>query len=129
MPTTLPNQTLAGKVALVTGSSTGLGKSMAFALGAAGAAVAFNFQHNVERAEKTIAEFLAAGHRGLLVRGDVTSPDEVVRVVAEVAQKLGSPDILILNATCDQPQKPIEEYDWSLYQSMLDFFIKSPFLL
>src|SRR4029434_10434288 len=35
----------------------------------------------------------------------------------------------VLNATCDQPQKPIEEYDWAFFQRMIDFFIKSPFLL
>ena len=34
---------------------------------------------------------------------------------------------MILNATPDQPQMPIEEYDWDFYQSMLDFFIKSPY--
>jgi len=35
----------------------------------------------------------------------------------------------VANATCDQPQRPIEEYDWAFYQLMVDFFIKSPFLL
>jgi 3-oxoacyl-[acyl-carrier protein] reductase len=35
----------------------------------------------------------------------------------------------VLNATPDQPQKPIEEYDWAFHQEMLDFFVKSPYLL
>ena len=39
------------------------------------------------------------------------------------------PDILVPNATCDQPQLPIEQYDWEFYQQMIDFFIKSPFLM
>src|SRR5262249_17719344 len=43
--------------------------------------------------------------------------------------KLGAPDILVPNATCEQPLKPIEQYDWDFYQRMLDFFVKSPFLL
>ena len=120
---------LAGRVALVTGSSTGLGKSMALALGRAGASVALNYQNNTARAEKSFAEFQAAGCKGALVRGDVTSETDVPRLVADVAQKLGPVDILVLNATCHQPQKPIEEYDWALYQAMVDFFIKSPFLL
>jgi 3-oxoacyl-[acyl-carrier protein] reductase len=38
-------------------------------------------------------------------------------------------DILVVNATPDQPQKPIEQYDWAFCQQMLDFFVKSPFLL
>ena len=120
---------IAGRVALVTGSSAGLGKAMALALGQAGAAVAFNYQHNTARAEKTLADFQAAGCRGALVRGDVTSESDVPRLVDEVAQRLGPVDILVLNATCDQPHKPIEEYNWAFYQSMVDFFIKSPFLL
>jgi 3-oxoacyl-[acyl-carrier protein] reductase len=120
---------LAGRVALVTGSSTGLGKAIAFALARAGAKVALNFQNNAARAEKTFAEFRAENLDGILTRGDVTSEVDVARVVREVAEKIGAPDILVLNATPDQPQKPIEEYDWAFYQRMLDFFIKSPFLL
>ena len=38
-------------------------------------------------------------------------------------------DIIVPNATCEQPFKPIEQYDWEFYQRMIDFFIKSPFLL
>lgn len=120
---------LAGRVALVTGSSTGLGKPMAIALGRAGAKVAINFNNNVTRAEKAFAELEAAGCEGMLVRGDVSSETEVPRITAEIASKLGPVDILVLNATPDQPQKPIEEYEWAFYQKMLDFFVKSPVLL
>jgi len=119
---------LKGRVALVTGSTTGLGKSIAIGLARAGARVAINFNNNSERAERSFAEFKAAGGKGMLLRGDVTSETEVNRMAAEVARKLGPIDILVLNATCDQPHKPIEDYDWAFYQSMLDFFIKSPFL-
>ncbi|MCP3920450.1 MAG: SDR family oxidoreductase [bacterium] len=52
---------LKGKVALITGSSTGLGKSMAFALGRAGAGVALNYAHAAGRAEETFAEYRAGG--------------------------------------------------------------------
>ena len=120
---------LKGRVALVTGSSTGLGKRMAIALGRAGAKVAINYQNNQARAEQTFAEFQAAGCEGMLVRANVIDEKEVARMTAEIAAQLGPVDILVLNATPDQPQKPIEEYDWAFYQQMLDFFIKSPFLL
>jgi 3-oxoacyl-[acyl-carrier protein] reductase len=50
-------------------------------------------------------------------------------MISETAERLGPVDILVLNATPAQPQKPIEEYEWAFYQQMLDFFIKSPFLL
>ena len=68
-----PSFSLKGRVALVTGSTTGLGKAMAFALGRAGAKVAINFQNNAVRAQKAFAEFQDAGGQGMLVRGDVTN--------------------------------------------------------
>lgn len=120
---------LTGKVALITGSTTGLGKAMAMALGAAGAKVAINYANNQERAEKTYAEFQAAGNEGALFRASVIDEAEVNRLVNDIESTLGPVDILVINATPDQPLKPIEEYDWDFYQSMLDFFIKSPYLL
>jgi 3-oxoacyl-[acyl-carrier protein] reductase len=130
MTSTDPNPfSLKGRVALVTGSSTGLGKAMALALGKAGAKVAINYSNNAARAGTAFAEFQAAGCEGMLVRGDVSSETEVPRIVAEIAATLGPVDILVLNATPDQPHKPIEEYEWGFYQQMLDFFVKSPVLL
>jgi 3-oxoacyl-[acyl-carrier protein] reductase len=117
------------RVAWVTGSSTGLGKAMAIGLGKAGISVALNYNSNAARAEETFAEFRNAGCKGVLVRGDATDAADVARMYAEIERALGPVDILVPNATCAQPQKPIEEYDWAFYQAMLDFFIKSPFLL
>jgi 3-oxoacyl-[acyl-carrier protein] reductase len=124
-----PSFSLHNRVALVTGSSTGLGKAMARALGQAGAKVAINYQNNAERAAATFAEFQAENIQSMLVRGNVTDETEIARMVSEISTGLGPVDILVLNATPAQPQKPIEEYDWPFYQQMLDFFIKSPFLL
>jgi 3-oxoacyl-[acyl-carrier protein] reductase len=120
---------LKNRVALVTGSSTGLGKAMIAGLGRAGAKVALNYQNNQARAEAAFAELEAAGIEGMLVRGDVTCEAEVTRMTSEIAAKLGPVDVLVLNATPAQPQKPIEEYDWEFYQQMFEFFIKSPVLL
>ena len=120
---------LDNRVALVTGSSKGLGKAMAFALGKAGAKVAINYHSSADVAEKTFAEFKQLGFTGALVRADVTDAADVERLVKQVSDDLGPIDILVPNATCDQPQRPIEEYDWDFYQTMIDFFIKSPYLL
>lgn len=125
----LEHPSLQGRVALVTGSTTGLGKAMALALGAAGAHVAMNYANNRERAERAFAEFQSAGYEGRLFRASVIDEAEVNRLTREIADRLGQVDILVLNATPAQPQLPIEEYDWNLYQSMLDFFVKSPYLL
>ncbi len=120
---------LNGRVALVTGNSTGLGKAIGLRLGQAGAKVPVNFCNNLERAEQTVSEYRTAGIETMLLRGDVTSEAGVQGCVRQIEDQLGPVDIVVPNATCEQPLKPIEEYDWDFYQSMIDFFIKSPFLL
>lgn len=120
---------LKGRVALVTGSTTGLGKAMAWALASCGAKVALNYANNRERAEQTLAQFQQAGLPVDLFRASVIDEAEVQRLASEVREKLGAIDIVLVSATPAQPLKPIEEYDWEFYQSMLDFFVKSPFLL
>ena len=120
---------LAGHTAIVTGNSTGLGKAIGLALGKAGAKVPVNFANNAARASRTLEEYQAAGIATCLVQSDVTSEEGVAKLFVETEAKLGKVDILVPNATCAQPLKPIEEYDWAFYQCMLDFFIKSPFLL
>ncbi len=117
------------RVALVTGSTRGLGKSIALGLGRRGIKVALNYFNNAELAEAAFAEFRAAGGEGILVRANVADPEEVSRMRAEVGERLGPVDIVVANATPAQPLKPIEEYDWDFYQTMLDFFVKSPVLL
>lgn len=120
---------LEGRTALVTGSSTGLGKGIARAFGQAGAKVAVNYYNNSERAEKTVAEFTEFGITCDLFKANVIDESSVNSMFDEIESKLGAVDILVPNATPDQPLKPIDEYDWEFYQSMLDFFIKSPYLL
>jgi 3-oxoacyl-[acyl-carrier protein] reductase len=129
LPPGLKGFSLENRVALVTGSTTGLGLAMANALAAAGARVALNYARNSERAEKAFADFKAAGHEGALFCASVVDEADVNRLVQDVAGKLGPVDVLVVNATPAQPLKPIEEYDWEFCQSMLDYFVKSPFLL
>ena len=120
---------LAGRVALVTGSSTGLGKATANCLGMAGAKVAVNFCSSRPRADETLAELRDAGIAADLFQADVTSESEVDAMFSAIEKSLGPVDIVVVNATPAQPLKSIEEYDWAFYQQMLDFFVKSPYLL
>lgn len=120
---------LKDRVALVTGSSTGLGKAAVLALGQAGAKVAINYYNNDERANDTLQEARDAGVDCMLVKSNVIDESDVDRMFTEIEANLGAVDIVVVNATPDQPQRPIEEYDWNFYQQMLDFFVRSPYLL
>ena len=117
------------RTALVTGSTRGLGKRIALELARRGARVAMNFYGNQEVAETAFAELQAIGGEHCLVRADVTEEAGVADLLGEIESNIGPVDILVPNATCDQPMLPIEEYDWAFAQRMVDFFIKSPFLL
>lgn len=123
------NSTINNRTALVTGSTRGLGKAIALELARSGARVAMNYYGNQQVAEQAFAELEDVGGEHCLVRGDVTDQQEIARLVAEVESKIGGVDILVPNATCEQPLKKIEHYDWAFYQRMVDFFMKSPFLL
>lgn len=125
----MSNFSLNGHVALVTGSSTGLGKATALTLGKAGAKVALNYANNDQRAETTLAELRDEGIECELIKASVIDEGDVDQLFSTAESKLGPVDIIVVNATPDQPQLPIEEYDWEFYQSMVDFFVKSPYLL
>src|SRR5688572_16674991 len=110
------------RISLVTGSTRGLGKEIAIELARRGVRVAMNYANSRDVAEQAFADLKAVSNRSCVVQGDVTDPTGVERVCREVGDKLGPIDILVLNATCDQPHKPVDEYDWAFFQTMLDFF-------
>ena len=119
---------LEGRVALVTGSTRGLGHEIAMELGRRGARVAMNYANDRGVADAAFVELSAVAAKAHLVQADVTDASDVERATREVREALGPIDIVVLNATCAQPQLPIEEYDWAFFQRMLDFFVKSPVL-
>jgi len=93
-----------GRVALVTGGSRGLGKSIAKRLAAEGATVAITArtmdpdEKYVGSLRQTEDEITAAGGRALAIQADLSQSEERERLVAEVVEELGSPDILVNNA-------------------------------
>ena len=120
---------LTNKVALVTGSSRGLGRGIALALGKAGAKVCLNYLNNPESAQKTLQDLRNGGIHATMFRADASDTDQINSMVGAIEEKFGSLDILVPNATPDQPQKPIEEYDADFYRLMYDYFVMSPFRL
>ena len=123
------DQSLKGHVALVTGSSKGLGAGIAQSLGAAGAKVVINAYNNIAKGEEVAAKIVHQGGEAIAIRADVSKESEIKALLEQAGNELGPVDIIVPNATPPQPQKPIEEYDEDFYRSMLDFFVMSPFLL
>ena len=120
---------LKGKTALVTGGSRGLGRGICLRLAEAGANVAINYVSNRTAASDAASQIISAGGRAELFRADVTNEVDISSLVEEIKAKFGSLDIVVANATSIQEKKPIEKQTWDDYQKMIDFFVKSPFLL
>ena len=115
---------LSNKVALVTGSSRGLGRGVAMALGKAGAKVCLNYLNNSEAAEKTLQDLRDEGIHAAMFRADASDQSQINFMVEAIEDKFGSLDILVPNATPDQPQKPIEDYDADFYRQMYEIVEK-----
>jgi len=92
------NQKLAGKTALVTGASKGIGAAIAKHLAAAGASVVVNYASSKPGADKVVAEITAAGGKAVALQGDVSSPSDVVKLLAGVKAAYGKLDILVNNS-------------------------------
>ena len=120
---------LDGRVAWITGSSRGLGKIIAETLAAAGARTVVNCFASRDQGQAVVDGIRAAGGEAMLVAGDAMDEAEVNRMAGEIEAAFGPVDIVVANATPFQPMKRLEEYSWEEHQSMLDAFIKSPFLL
>ncbi|WP_265594697.1 SDR family oxidoreductase [Haloferula sp. BvORR071] len=120
---------LDGRVAWITGSSRGLGRIIAETLAAAGAKTVVNSFANKAAGEAVVAGILAAGGEAMLVSGDAMDEAEVNRMAGEIEARFGPVDIVVANATPHQPMKKLEDYTWEEHESMLQAFVKSPFLL
>jgi 3-oxoacyl-[acyl-carrier protein] reductase len=99
---------LAGKVAVVTGASKGIGAAIAKALASEGASVAVNYASSKEGAEAVVATITKAGGKALAVSGDVSKPAEAQGIIDAAVKKFGRLDILVNNSGVYQFD-PIEQ--------------------
>lgn len=119
---------LTGRIVLVTGAGGGLGKHIARCFAQAGAKVVIN-DLNLDAATMAAQEMAQAGFTALAIGGDVTDAESVDTMFTSIESLFGSVDTVIANATGRQISEPIENLDWDYFQAMVDFFIKSPYLL
>ena len=92
---------LRGRVALVTGSGRGVGRTIARLLAKRGATVIVNSFHSREAGEQTAAEIIDQGGQALHVWGSVANPAHVDNVFDEITHRIGQLDILVCNASMD----------------------------
>lgn len=118
---------LTEKVALVTGGSRGIGRSIVLSLAAEGAKVAINYIGDDEEAKEVLEEVKALGSDGMIVHADISKSEDVDSMVKEVIKTMGTIDILINNAgiTKDGLVLRMKEED---FNAVIDINLKGTFL-
>jgi len=120
-----------GKVALVTGGSRGLGKAVAQRFAAEGATVAITARtmdpdpKYVGSLSETLEEIRAAGGNAVAVQADLSQSEERERVMAEVIEQVGAPDILVNNAAVTF-LRPLDEFPEKRARLMLEMHVLAP---
>ena len=120
------NSPIQGKVAVVTGAASGIGKEIAHTLAKAGAKIAIA-DLNLDGAQAVADEIIAAGGQAMGVAMNVTDEEAVNAGIAAVVEKFGPVDILVSNAGI-QIVNPIEKYEFSDWKKMLAIHLDGAFL-
>lgn len=120
-------QKLKNQVALVTGASRGIGKSIALSLASEGAKLVINYANSSTAAEDLVTEITEAGGEAIAVKGDVSKPEEVDALFEQILKKWGQIDILVNNAgiTQDTLLLRMKLAEW---QSVIDLNLTGVFL-
>jgi 3-oxoacyl-[acyl-carrier protein] reductase len=117
------NGSLAGKVAIVTGATKGIGRACAHALAQRGAAVVLNYAKDEAAARDSVESIVAAGGRAVLARARVDRPDESATLFRVAQEHFGRPDILICNAGVSS-LSPFSGLTEAEYQRVYDINVK-----
>ncbi|MFP6602269.1 MAG: SDR family NAD(P)-dependent oxidoreductase, partial [Pirellulaceae bacterium] len=91
------------KVVLITGGTRGIGKALALRLASEGARLAMNYLSRTDQAEQTLQELESAGGQGVIVPGDVSTPESAEQIVASTREQLGPIDMLVTAAGISIP--------------------------
>lgn len=115
------------RVVLITGASRGIGAATARLLGQQGAAVGVNYYGSEAAAQEIVEAITTDGGRAVAVQADVRDPQQVNRMVQQVAETLGAIDTLVINANANFPMAPFVDYRWEDFESKLLGELKGAF--
>jgi glucose 1-dehydrogenase len=118
---------LENKVAVVTGSSSGIGEAIALAFAAEGAAVVVNYSRHEDAAQKVLDKIENAGGKGLVVGADVSDPKEVEAMVQQAVGTFGRLDIMVNNAGMER-KMPFLETPFEVWQQTIAVNLTGPWL-
>jgi len=119
---------LANQRAIVTGSSTGIGRGIAVALAQAGADVAVHYTRNIGEAEKTAALVRETGRNAVIVKGDFLKPPEIERSMKEAMSGLGGTVDILVNNVGDLIQRvPFDGFDTTMWDNVIALNLSSVF--
>lgn len=118
---------LAGKVALVTGAGSGIGKAAAQLLAQAGAKVA-TLGRTEEELEKTVAQIQNEQGEAILVVADISQPDQMQKATQQVVEQWGRLDIVFANAGINGVWAPLEELEPEEWDKTININLKGTFL-
>jgi 3-oxoacyl-[acyl-carrier protein] reductase len=119
---------LTGKVALITGASSGIGAATAAVFADLGAKVAIGYCHNRKGAEQARESIVSAGRRAIAIRADVCREDEIRSLVKSAAEELGPIDILVNNAGSLVERMKIHEVTGEKWDRIQNLNLKSAVL-
>jgi glucose 1-dehydrogenase len=119
---------LEGKVAVVTGSGSGIGQAIAERLAQEGASLVIDYRNHVDQAKETQQKIADAGGKSVLVQADVSKLADDINLIEQAWQQLGSCDILVNNAGIEKGSNFVDVTEAD-YDAVLDVNLKGAFFL
>ena len=117
-----------GKIAIVTGAGTGIGRGIAIGLAREGAYIAA-VGRRIEKVEETINEIKSFGGRGIAIKGDVSKKSDIENVVKKTLEKFGKIDILVNNAGTEGAGGPLLDIKEEYWDEIYNVNVRSVFLM
>ncbi len=119
---------LKGKIALVTGSTHGLGMAMAKGLGKAGATIIVNGNSSQQKIDEAVAYYKNEGIKAIGFKFNVVDEQEVISAISKITAEVGQIDILVNNAGIIK-RTPLEEMEVADFKQVIDIDLVSPFIV